>query len=64
VSCALGRILEVAIPSAQLGLKPGERLRLAVSLLRGGEVAERYPEHDALELAGSETDLEAQAWPL
>lgn len=64
ISCALGRILEIAIPTAPLGLKPGARFPLAVSLVQGGEVMERYPEHGTLDLTASEADLEAQSWPL
>src|SRR3989338_3310469 len=64
VPCALGRTLEVAIPSALLDLSPGAKLRLSVSLEQGGEVVERYPDHGAFELTASEAELEAQAWPL
>ena len=64
VPCALVRTLELAVPSSLLGLAAGEKLRLAISLTRGGEAAERYPEQGAFELAASEAELETEAWPL
>jgi alpha-amylase/alpha-mannosidase (GH57 family) len=64
LSCAVGKVLEVAVPTSLLGLSAGEKLRVAVTLTQGGEVAERHPEHGTLELAASEADLEAEAWPI
>ncbi len=62
--CALGRILELAVPRHDIPLKPGEKLRLTVTLRAGQEVLERYPAQGAFELSASPADLEAQAWPV
>ncbi|MBI3083049.1 MAG: hypothetical protein HYY90_01600, partial [Candidatus Omnitrophica bacterium] len=62
VSCVLGRILEVSIPRELLGLEQGERLRLALALMEGREVRERYPSQGSFELMASTVDVEAQSW--
>ncbi|MBI2104677.1 MAG: glycoside hydrolase [Candidatus Omnitrophica bacterium] len=62
--CALGRLLELAVPRHSLPLKPGEKLRLIVTLRAGKDVLERYPAEGAFELSASPADLEAQAWPV
>ncbi len=60
--CALGTILELAIPLRLLGLKERERLQLAVSLMQGKEIIERYPAYGSFELLASADDLESQLW--
>jgi hypothetical protein len=62
--CALGRILELAVPRELVPLKPGDTLGLTVTLREGQEVLERYPAEGAFELSVSSADLEAQAWPV
>ncbi|MBI3330966.1 MAG: hypothetical protein HYZ96_02510 [Candidatus Omnitrophica bacterium] len=62
--CALGRILELAIPRHDLSLQPGEKLRLTVTLKAGQDALERYPAQGAFELSAAVADLEAQAWPV
>jgi alpha-amylase/alpha-mannosidase (GH57 family) len=64
VPCALGSMLELALPLEPLGVGAGEPLRLAISLLAGGEAVERYPAQETFELPASVADLEAHAWPL
>jgi hypothetical protein len=65
VACVLGQILEVAVPMAVIQLAAGEKLHVAVALLRqGGEVLERHPDHGTFLLNASVADLEAQAWPV
>ena len=62
LSCALGTILEVAIPMERLGLKAGEKLRLTLSLNRDGACVERHPAEGSFALMVSASDLETQTW--
>ena len=62
--CALGRVLELAIPQELLALNPREKLRLVLSLIEEGKLLERHPAEGVFELAVSAEDLEAHAWPV
>ena len=62
LTCALGRILELAIPRRLLGSGSREKLRLAVTLLEGREALERYPAEGEFELAADAVHLDPHAW--
>ena len=62
ISCAMGQVLELAIPLPLLELTPGEKLQLVAGFLRGRELVERYPLEGTFELSMSTTELEAQTW--
>lgn len=62
-AAALGRILEVRVPRAALGLEaPGARLRLRAGLWIGGLPTEMLPAEGSLELALLDPDDLASAW--
>jgi alpha-amylase/alpha-mannosidase (GH57 family) len=62
LACALGGLLELSIPFSAIGLKPGERLPLAIALSIGDDVVERYPEHGTFEIATAMIDQDHQGW--
>jgi hypothetical protein len=62
VPCALGQILEVAVPLDQLGLDAGGPLQLAIVLRRDGDVVERQPDRGSFELPVAGPDLTEQIW--
>jgi hypothetical protein len=62
LSCAFGRILELAVPLDALALKEGGDLELTVTLSGNGELLERYPTEGHFTLLASLAALQAQAW--
>ena len=60
--CALGRLIELAMPLDRLGLKEGDSLELAVTLSRSGDLLECYPSEGHFTLVASLAALQAQAW--
>ncbi len=61
-TCALDRLLEVAVPATSLQHAQGATLALTIRLFYGEREVERYPEHGAFELITSLEGLEAHAW--
>ena len=62
VPCALGSILEMAVPLEQLGLEAGQPLQLAIVLRRNGDAVERHPDHGSFELPVAGLDLTERTW--
>ncbi|MFO0582166.1 MAG: glycoside hydrolase family 57 protein [Anaeromyxobacter sp.] len=59
---AMEEILELAIPFADLGLKPGSRFALAVHALRGEVEVERLPRFGYVNLVVPDADFERLHW--
>ena len=59
---AFGRILELAVPFASLHFTPGQRLSLAVHVLRGAVAVERLPRYGHLEVEVPSEDFERIHW--
>ncbi|MFA7536112.1 MAG: glycoside hydrolase family 57 protein [Desulfuromonadales bacterium] len=63
-TAACGRIIEMAVPLATLGLSPGDRLRISIHLLRAaGEIA-RWPAEGPVDLPYRGEYLEKDDWRL
>lgn len=65
VSCAFGRIVEVAIPTLALGLREGRgALELTVQLEEAGKIVEQHPAQGAsFALLSSLEELDPHHWP-
>lgn len=61
-TCALGRVLELAVPWKDLGVVVGQRLHVAAELFKNGEVLERAPSEGTIDLAVPSADFEMQMW--
>ena len=59
---AFARVLEVAIPFAELGLVRGDRLAFAVHVLRGDVEVERFPRFGYVTLTVPDEDFERIHW--
>lgn len=59
---AINRILEVAIPYAEIDVDIDHRLHLAVELVRDGEVVERAPSEGTIDLTVPSPDFEKLMW--
>jgi len=59
---AFGRVLEMAIPFAELGLARGDRVALAVHVLRGDVELERFPRFGYVTLTVPDEDFERIHW--
>lgn len=64
VSCALKRVLELAVPHDLLDLEPGAPLRLSLSLLHDEQVLERIPAQGGVIPLEVAWDVDTNAWPL
>ncbi|MBI4341931.1 MAG: glycoside hydrolase [Candidatus Omnitrophica bacterium] len=62
VSCALNRILELAVPLDLADCTAHQPAALAVALRQGGEELERYPTQGVWEVTALEAEPDAQAW--
>ena len=58
----LGKILEVEIPFAALGIRPGDELVMAVEALAGEAELERIPRSGYLPLSVPGADFERLHW--
>jgi hypothetical protein len=63
IACAVGSIVELAIPRGVLKASD-PRMKLELRLLGDGQVLEQYPGQGAYELAASPAELEDDAWPV
>ena len=59
---ASDRVMEVAVPLKELNVTVGQRLHIAVELLKGGEVLERAPSEGALDMFVPSVDFEMHMW--
>ncbi|GEJ58645.1 glycoside hydrolase family 57 protein [Anaeromyxobacter diazotrophicus] len=59
---AFARVMELALPFAELGLAPGERVALALHVLRGGVELERLPRAGYVTLTVPDQDFERIHW--
>jgi hypothetical protein len=64
VSCALKRVLELAVPHDLLGSKPDTPLRLSLSLLHDDQVLECIPAQGGVIPLEVAWDVDTNAWPL
>ncbi|MCI0555752.1 MAG: hypothetical protein L0287_32805, partial [Anaerolineae bacterium] len=62
ITCAWDRIIELAIPFEALQAKREQSINIVVSLMRNGEIEERYPAQGVFELATTPSALAAQTW--
>jgi alpha-amylase/alpha-mannosidase (GH57 family) len=56
------QVVEVAVPFADLGAGPGQRLSLFVALWQDSQVLEQYPPHHTLEVTVPGPDFAARNW--
>jgi alpha-amylase/alpha-mannosidase (GH57 family) len=59
---AFGKVLELALPFAALGLTPGKKVALSLHTLRGGVEVERLPRTGFLAFAVPDADFEHVNW--
>lgn len=62
IPLAVGKILELALPLREIGLVPGEKVEISISIEQEGGVFERYPEQGKLVLDFSVPRRETQFW--
>jgi hypothetical protein len=55
-------VLEVSVPFASLGLGPGDRVQLAVHVLREAVEVERLPRYGFVALTVPDADFEGVNW--
>jgi alpha-amylase/alpha-mannosidase (GH57 family) len=60
--CVVGTILEVGVPFASLGLKPGESVELVAHLLEGGQPVETLPDTDLVRFQVPDASFAASMW--
>jgi alpha-amylase/alpha-mannosidase (GH57 family) len=60
--CALGRVLELAVPFEPLGLRVGESVEIAGQLLRGAEPIEAFPWDDLVRFTVPDPHYEDAMW--
>jgi hypothetical protein len=58
----VGTILEVGVPFASLGLKPGESVELVAHLLEGGQPVETLPDTDLVRFQVPDASFAASMW--
>jgi hypothetical protein len=59
---AAGQIVELAVPIAALGARPGQPLRFSIVLCQDGQALEQYPPHNPLEVQIPDRDFAARHW--
>ena len=59
---AAGQIVELAVPIAALGARPGQPLRFSIVLCQDGQALEQYPPHNPLEIQIPDRDFAANHW--
>jgi len=59
---AAGQIVELAVPIASLGARPGQSLRFSIVLCQDGQALEQYPPHNPLEIQIPDRDFAANHW--
>ncbi|MDH4229361.1 MAG: glycoside hydrolase family 57 protein [Nitrospirota bacterium] len=60
--CAFAEVLEIAMPFAPMGWKPGDEVRLFVRVLEDGAELERWPGQGYLAVTLPDRDYEAHHW--
>jgi alpha-amylase/alpha-mannosidase (GH57 family) len=60
--CQIGRLLELALPFASLGLKAGDQVELLGMLFREGAPAETIPADDLVRFSVPDASFEAAMW--
>jgi alpha-amylase/alpha-mannosidase (GH57 family) len=60
--CAYQRVLELAVPTSLLGLKPGDGFQLCVAFFHHDELLERHPTHGGFRVTVPPSDFEIQNW--
>jgi hypothetical protein len=62
IEFAVGRVVEVAIPFAKLGVAVGEPIQFYVELLEGGQSRDRAPREGTIALTRPSADFERVMW--
>jgi hypothetical protein len=60
--CVIGKILELAIPFASLGLVPGEAVELVAHVIEGGQRVETLPDSDLVRFQVPDDSFAASMW--
>jgi alpha-amylase/alpha-mannosidase (GH57 family) len=55
-------IIEMAVPFALIGARPGAEVAFRLAVLRGDQVVERRPFHEVISLMAPTADFEAEMW--
>ena len=59
---AVKKIVEFAVPFADLGIKPGEELQFCIAVMKGGNELERWPRGGVISLKAPTATYEMEQW--
>jgi alpha-amylase/alpha-mannosidase (GH57 family) len=62
IRCTALETLELAVPFAEIGARPGDSISFRIAVLRGSEVLERRPFHEVIRMEVPSADFEAEMW--
>jgi alpha-amylase/alpha-mannosidase (GH57 family) len=64
IRCTALETLEIAVPFAEIGARPGGTISFRIAVLRAGEVLERRPFHELIRVDVPTADFDAEMWSL